>query len=66
MFCTCTHRWYRAPELLYLKKYSEAIDIWSVGCIFAEILGRKVEKKNRESGKKNRESASSPKSSGAR
>jgi serine/threonine protein kinase len=25
-----------------LKKYSEAIDIWSVGCIFAEILGRKV------------------------
>jgi len=28
-------RWYRAPELLYLKKYTEAIDIWSVGCIFA-------------------------------
>uniref|UniRef100_A0A6U2DNT4 Mitogen-activated protein kinase n=2 Tax=Hemiselmis andersenii TaxID=464988 RepID=A0A6U2DNT4_HEMAN len=35
-------RWYRAPELLYLKNYSEAIDIWSVGCIFAEILGRKA------------------------
>mmetsp|Transcript_23206 Transcript_23206/g.37234 ORF Transcript_23206/g.37234 Transcript_23206/m.37234 type:complete len:361 (+) Transcript_23206:117-1199(+) len=35
-------RWYRAPELLYLKKYTEAIDIWSVGCIFAEILGRKA------------------------
>ena len=35
-------RWYRAPELLYLKQYSEAIDIWSAGCIFAEILGRKA------------------------
>mmetsp|Transcript_30701 Transcript_30701/g.63477 ORF Transcript_30701/g.63477 Transcript_30701/m.63477 type:complete len:359 (-) Transcript_30701:96-1172(-) len=35
-------RWYRAPELLYLKNYTEAIDIWSVGCIFAEILGRKA------------------------
>lgn len=34
-------RWYRAPELImgYLTKYSTAIDMWSVGCIFAEILG---------------------------
>lgn len=34
-------RWYRAPELLmnYLNKYSTAIDMWSVGCIFAEMLG---------------------------
>lgn len=34
-------RWYRAPELImdYLTKYSTAIDIWSVGCIFAEMLG---------------------------
>lgn len=33
-------RWYRAPELImgYLTKYSTAIDMWSVGCIFAEIL----------------------------
>ena len=31
--------WYRAPELLYgNKKYSAKIDIWSVGCIFAELL----------------------------
>jgi serine/threonine protein kinase len=34
-------RWYRAPELLFLKEYTGAIDIWSVGCIFAELLGRK-------------------------
>lgn len=35
-------RWYRAPELmLSLSEYSEAIDMWSVGCIFAEMLGRK-------------------------
>jgi cell division cycle 2-like protein len=31
--------WYRAPELLYgSKEYSIAIDMWSVGCIFAEFL----------------------------
>ncbi|MEQ2214952.1 hypothetical protein XENOCAPTIV_024585 [Xenoophorus captivus] len=35
-------RWYRAPELLLsLSHYSLAIDMWSVGCIFAEMLGRK-------------------------
>lgn len=33
-------RWYRAPELCgsFFAKYSPAIDIWSVGCIFAEVL----------------------------
>ncbi|CAH1449626.1 unnamed protein product [Lactuca virosa] len=33
-------RWYRAPELcgLFFSKYTPAIDIWSIGCIFAEIL----------------------------
>ena len=36
-----TTRWYRAPEvLLSWKKYSTAIDMWSVGCIFAEMLTR--------------------------
>lgn len=31
--------WYRAPELLLGKKrYDTAIDMWSVGCIFAELL----------------------------
>ena len=33
-------RFWRAPELILLQKnYTEAIDMWSVGCIFAEILG---------------------------
>lgn len=33
-------RWYRAPELILLEKdYGPAIDIWSVGCVFAELLG---------------------------
>lgn len=33
--------WYRAPELLLgVNSYSAAIDIWSVGCIFAEMLNR--------------------------
>jgi mitogen-activated protein kinase 1/3 len=32
-------RWYRAPEvILMLDYYTSAIDIWSVGCIFAELL----------------------------
>lgn len=36
-------RWYRAPELLLMwDTATKAIDIWSVGCIFAEMLGRKV------------------------
>jgi len=35
-------RWYRAPEvLLAYKKYSGAMDIWSVGTILAELLLRK-------------------------
>jgi mitogen-activated protein kinase 1/3 len=33
-------RWYRAPELILLEKdYTYAIDTWSLGCIFAELLG---------------------------
>merc|ERR1712216_58085 len=32
-------RWYRAPELmLKMPRYSTPIDMWSVGCIFAEML----------------------------
>lgn len=31
--------WYRAPELLLgIKEYSTPIDVWSCGCIFAELL----------------------------
>ncbi|XP_030078190.1 cyclin-dependent kinase 11B isoform X4 [Microcaecilia unicolor] len=34
--------WYRAPELLMgAKEYSTAIDMWSVGCIFGELLTQK-------------------------
>ncbi|CAD6887472.1 unnamed protein product [Tilletia controversa] len=34
-------RWYRPPELLYgARHYSGAVDIWSVGCIFAELMLR--------------------------
>ncbi|XP_027335323.1 cyclin-dependent kinase G-2 isoform X3 [Abrus precatorius] len=33
--------WYRAPELLLgAKEYSTAIDMWSVGCIMAELIGK--------------------------
>ncbi|PVV03785.1 hypothetical protein BB560_001720 [Smittium megazygosporum] len=34
-------RWYRAPELIFgAKYYSAAIDMWAVGCIFAELMLR--------------------------
>ncbi|XP_002013437.2 putative mitogen-activated protein kinase 14C [Drosophila persimilis] len=34
-----TTRWYRAPEILFCwRNYSKAIDMWSVGCIFAEMI----------------------------
>jgi mitogen-activated protein kinase 1/3 len=32
-------RWYRAPEImLTLSQYSSAVDMWSVGCILAELF----------------------------
>jgi len=35
-------RWYRAPELLLNSQdYTAAIDVWSVGCIFMELMNRK-------------------------
>lgn len=31
--------WYRSPELIISPRdYTKAIDMWSVGCIFAEML----------------------------
>lgn len=34
-------RWYRPPELLLgSRAYSSAVDMWSVGCIFAELMLR--------------------------
>ncbi|XP_071454151.1 cyclin-dependent kinase-like 1 [Hetaerina americana] len=32
-------RWYRAPELLCaMTNYGPAVDIWAVGCVYAELL----------------------------
>ncbi|OQS01390.1 mitogen-activated protein kinase [Achlya hypogyna] len=36
-------RWYRAPELILLQDYGYAVDLWSVGCIFAELLSMQAE-----------------------
>ncbi|KAJ3269796.1 Mitogen-activated protein kinase [Terramyces sp. JEL0728] len=42
-------RWYRAPEImLSFKSYTKAIDMWSVGCIMAELLGGKPLFKGRD------------------
>ncbi|OUM70217.1 hypothetical protein PIROE2DRAFT_66719 [Piromyces sp. E2] len=42
-------RWYRAPEImLSFKCYTKAIDMWSVGCILAELLGGKPLFKGRD------------------
>jgi mitogen-activated protein kinase 7 len=42
-------RWYRAPEImLSYKHYTKAIDLWSVGCIFGELLGGKALFKGRD------------------
>ena len=43
---TLTHEiqtlWYRAPEvLLGQNQYSLGVDIWAVGCIFAELIEKK-------------------------
>jgi mitogen-activated protein kinase 1/3 len=33
-------RWYRAPEVILMEKeYGKEMDIWSLGCVFAEMLG---------------------------
>jgi serine/threonine protein kinase len=35
--------WYRAPELLLgLSDYSTSVDMWSIGCVFAEMVTSKV------------------------
>jgi len=34
--------WYRAPDILLgSKNYSTSVDIWSIGCIFVEMLNQK-------------------------
>lgn len=44
---TYTHEvvtlWYRAPEILLGSKfYSTSVDVWSLGCVFAEMLTRRA------------------------
>lgn len=43
---TYTHEvvtlWYRAPEILMgSKQYNTSVDVWSIGCIFAEMAQKK-------------------------
>lgn len=41
MTCNVITRWYRPPELLFgARHYSGAVDIWSVGLVFAELIIR--------------------------
>lgn len=38
---TVVTRWYRAPELLFNSKmYTFGVDMWAVGCVFAELFLR--------------------------
>jgi len=30
--------WYRAPEVLLNSVYMSSVDMWSAGCIFAELF----------------------------
>lgn len=41
--------WYRAPEILLGHEYDERVDIWSLGCIFFELItGRPLFPENEE------------------
>jgi len=32
-------RWYKAPEIIFgNREYDQGIDVWSIGCILAELL----------------------------
>lgn len=36
-------QYYRAPEILMgARHYTAAVDVWSVGCIFGELLRRRI------------------------
>ena len=35
-------RWYRAPEVVLLADYTTKADMWAIGCIFAEMILRRV------------------------
>lgn len=43
MYTYVVTRWYRAPELLLdCRRYGEAVDMWAIGCIFAEMMTSKA------------------------
>eukprot|EP00808_Paulinella_micropora_P004087 g83028.t1 len=36
-------RYYRAPEVIHSQgRYSDKLDVWSVGCVLAELLNKKI------------------------
>lgn len=35
-------RYYRAPEVVLGMGYTEKVDIWSIGCIFAEMISKEI------------------------
>ena len=40
-------RWYRPPEIILTEKtYGQAVDMWSLGCVLAEMLHCTTEYKN--------------------
>ncbi|XP_069797852.1 mitogen-activated protein kinase 14B isoform X3 [Narcine bancroftii] len=42
-------RWYRAPEvILKWRHYTQTVDIWSIGCIFAEMINGRILFKGRD------------------
>ena len=38
----CQSRAYRAPEVIIGAKYSQKVDVWSLGCILAELVSRQI------------------------
>lgn len=34
--------WYRAPEVLLSQSYNSKVDVWSAGCIIAEMYAKRA------------------------